>query len=762
MGESGKRGWIRDIIRIEQPDVIGLQETKSGVVDDLWIEDIWEGKGYGFAQLPANGNSGGIILIWDTRVFTCKEAIGDDRFVAIKGLWKGKDEEMFLVCIYGAAKKCNSIEKHPFIVRLSGLMNRWQGAWCIFKDLNVVRSSDDRINSQVNVKETNEFNGFITDMRLVEIPMGGRRFTRVSDDGLKFSKLDRFLLNDEFNNLWGNISVVALDRKLSDHCPIVLKDVELDFGPKPFRVFNIWMEEPDFIQVIEEAWKKDVRSFRPDCIFRDRLKNVKASVRVWSKERFGGHKERIKTLKIKAMRWELEAEKMIYMISRDRPMDGRLEGGGRKKKRNMADINEVQSLFWEKMEISRGCNASFVIIIPKVADPIGLGDFRPISLIGCYYKVIAKMLAKRVKRVVGGRGGDGSKSVPSMRRYILGLWNKENAKYLMCILKCFKEVSGLRVNFNKSKLYGIGVNEMELYRIWLDGGVRCQEFPFMYMSLRFREEYESFKNAWNPEVEKFQKSVADWKAKNNVVLGRLTFKVGSKDGVEFVSFVFSSIMGMIDRRKEGSVMDKGSWVNDVWCWKWEWVRNIRGIDGDGRKLKMSSSRAFKGRLPVRVELDRRGIDLDSVLCPCCNSVVESCANSLVTCDLAMSVWEKVFIWWKMGTVNALSIDEFFSSLGNVNVRSAFVRVWQAVIWTTGYFIWKERNARVFGNKVTSTNKIMQVRVSCSQKICLVCSAVCSSLFGWICNFHGSAIGNGLFNRYAGLGFCGLVPVGFRV
>ncbi|GJZ76660.1 reverse transcriptase domain, reverse transcriptase zinc-binding domain protein [Tanacetum coccineum] len=35
-----------------------------------------------------------------------------------------------------------------------------------------------------------------------------------------------------------------------------------------------------------------------------------------------------------------------------------------------------------------------------VADLIGLGDFRPISLIECYYKIIAKMLLERVKRVV--------------------------------------------------------------------------------------------------------------------------------------------------------------------------------------------------------------------------------------------------------------------------------------------------------------------------------------------------------------------------
>ena len=58
-------------------------------------------------------------------------------------------------------------------------------------------------------------------------------------------------------------------------------------------------------------------------------------------------------------------------------------------------------------------------------------------------------------------------------------------------------------------------------------------------------------------------------------------------------------------------------------------------------------------------------------------------------------------------VNAFSNDEFISSNGNVNVPIFLVRVWQAVIWTTEYFIWKERNARVFDNKISSTNKIFQ-------------------------------------------------------
>ena len=37
----------------------------------------------------------------------------------------------------------------------------------------------------------------------------------------------------------------------------------------------------------------------------------------------------------------------------------------------------------EFVRISKGCNASFVTIIMKVVDPIGLGHFRPISLIRC-------------------------------------------------------------------------------------------------------------------------------------------------------------------------------------------------------------------------------------------------------------------------------------------------------------------------------------------------------------------------------------------
>nr|GEZ75293.1 hypothetical protein [Tanacetum cinerariifolium] len=49
-----------------------------------------------------------------------------------------------------------------------------------------------------------------------------------------------------------------------------------------------------------------------------------------------------------------------------------------------------------------GCNSSFVSLIPKTLDPKFISDYRPISLIGCLYKVVTKILATRLSMVISG------------------------------------------------------------------------------------------------------------------------------------------------------------------------------------------------------------------------------------------------------------------------------------------------------------------------------------------------------------------------
>jgi len=64
------------------------------------------------------------------------------------------------------------------------------------------------------------------------------------------------------------------------------------------------------------------------------------------------------------------------------------------------EIVEAMEQFYETGSIPKGCNASFVALVPKVRDPSRLEQYRPISLVGAVYKIIAKLLAERLKKVL--------------------------------------------------------------------------------------------------------------------------------------------------------------------------------------------------------------------------------------------------------------------------------------------------------------------------------------------------------------------------
>ncbi|XP_028126943.1 uncharacterized protein LOC114323538 [Camellia sinensis] len=51
-------------------------------------------------------------------------------------------------------------------------------------------------------------------------------------------------------------------------------------------------------------------------------------------------------------------------------------------------------------KLARGVNSSFMVLIPKKDNPIGLGDYRPISLVTSVYKILAKVLSRRLKKVL--------------------------------------------------------------------------------------------------------------------------------------------------------------------------------------------------------------------------------------------------------------------------------------------------------------------------------------------------------------------------
>ena len=64
------------------------------------------------------------------------------------------------------------------------------------------------------------------------------------------------------------------------------------------------------------------------------------------------------------------------------------------------DVRDMLSKFHRRGTNNRDMNATFITLIPKVPNPVELHDYRPISLVGCLYKLLAKILANRLKTVL--------------------------------------------------------------------------------------------------------------------------------------------------------------------------------------------------------------------------------------------------------------------------------------------------------------------------------------------------------------------------
>ena len=65
------------------------------------------------------------------------------------------------------------------------------------------------------------------------------------------------------------------------------------------------------------------------------------------------------------------------------------------------DLMEIFQVFFERGQFEKSLNATFISLIPKKSDAVEVKYFRPISLIGGVYKIIAKVLANRLKEVIG-------------------------------------------------------------------------------------------------------------------------------------------------------------------------------------------------------------------------------------------------------------------------------------------------------------------------------------------------------------------------
>ncbi|GJR82263.1 RNA-directed DNA polymerase, eukaryota [Tanacetum coccineum] len=281
------RSWIQDQKRLikdlntkHKVNFLSIQETKLDVLSDMAVKTLWGNHRFELIISDAAGNSGGILCVWDPSFFRKEQHIISDNFVALYGTWIPKKANLLVISVYAPQPlTC----KRVLWDYISTLINRWDGHCLVMGDFNEVRFPGDQMGTVFNVQGANEFNCFISNSGLTEVQLEGYSFTWSHPSAKKISKLDRFFITDGLLSLFPHISAVCLDRNLSDHRPILLREV-VDYGPSPFRVFHSWFSYEGFDQMILDTWNGILLDDSNLMVrFKKKLQTLKKEIRIWVK-----------------------------------------------------------------------------------------------------------------------------------------------------------------------------------------------------------------------------------------------------------------------------------------------------------------------------------------------------------------------------------------------------------------------------------------------------------------------------------------------
>ena len=139
------------------------------------------------------------------------------------------------------------------------------------------------------------------------------------------------------------------------------------------------------------------------------------------------------------------------------------------------DILGLFKEFHEQNSFIKSLNHTFLVLLPKKGGVEDLGDYRPISLLGGLYKLLAKVLANRLKKVIGkvispdqnvfikGRQIlDGS----LIANEVIDSWQKRGKKGIICKLDIEKAYVSINWQFLLKVIQKMGFGSKWMGWMW--------------------------------------------------------------------------------------------------------------------------------------------------------------------------------------------------------------------------------------------------------------------------------------------------------
>ncbi|GJX68444.1 RNA-directed DNA polymerase, eukaryota [Tanacetum coccineum] len=134
-----------------------------------------------------------------------------------------------------------------------------------------------------------------------------------------------------------------------------------------------------------------------------------------------------------------------------------------------------------------------------------------------------------------------------------------------------------------------------------------------------------------------------------------------------------------------------------------------------KKINIFIWRALRDRLPTRWNLSRKGIDMDSLTCPICDSSIETTNHTLWFCSLATTLWQKIFVWLDLVSPSPSNIQDVYSWLEDMRFPSSRKSILEVICGVVFWSLWNFRNELIFGTTLPKRNILFDKIVDCSYR-----------------------------------------------
>jgi exonuclease III len=192
LGKDVKIEFLKDIIRKERIDFIGLQETNKKSFEDSWLNSIGGNRNFAWFWSPPNGRSGGLLVGFDADIFDVREKELGEFMIRILVVHKEKGFIWNFINVYGAAQ---IDQKQKFLSELSSLCSKCIHPMLIGGDFNILRKESDKNKPGGTNKWSSLFNSIIDFYNLIELDLSGRLYTWSNNRNLPtYEKWTCFLL----------------------------------------------------------------------------------------------------------------------------------------------------------------------------------------------------------------------------------------------------------------------------------------------------------------------------------------------------------------------------------------------------------------------------------------------------------------------------------------------------------------------------------------------------------------------------------------